>query len=764
MSIAASASAVQRQNTEAARLFVAALTGDASGLLTFQTFPDAGESELDPLVLHGSLEQHLETLLDAQDAGHGVFYGINEFDGKGRREANVVGLRALAADDDYGTVRPARLAVPPSIIISSGHGYHYIWLLHPGEPLDAFTDAQRRIAAKLGTDPKVSDLPRVLRLPGTLNLKDRSKPRPVELVMAKGERRYTIRQVLDGLGAGPLPVLAQPSAQLPSGPTVLASDPRFLAERYVSKIDAIQGEHGDQSTFRVACALLRDFGLDRATAWECFRNWNAQHASPPWAELELGKKFMNAERFGKGPMHSKLASVISTAIDANAGEQLADNASAPDPRDYCFDAPANRWRSWADDRWDEGLGETALNRMLENNHGLTERQMKAWKRQVPVVKGARPIYSARERVVKVGRDLYANTYRWPTVAPCAGDWSPIREVLANLVNNDAEALRYVIGWLARVVQGVHAGDPRRIGTALVFHGEKGTGKGVLEEVAKALLGPWNVAPIGQTELNSDFNSFLEGKLLVVANEVFSSDSRAASLVAKMKDNVTCLERTINKKGVPQYKAPAVENWILNSNSHRPVEVEKGDRRFTIFRTGPRIDVGLGALVADDARAGGPILQAFLAHLLALPASDLVGDYRPLRTAAKDDVLAASGNSATKFAAGVRERGFYSMTGAWANGGFVNLLDLYAQVEPPTLLSRRLMDVYRAYAAEINAPAQQETTLLAALREEIPTLQEKTLLVQGRRERVVLGLPGMFPAIDEPAGTGSDAVNPQTSLL
>jgi hypothetical protein len=354
--------------------------------------------------------------------------------------------------------------------------------------------------------------------------------------------------------------------------------------------------------------------------------------------------------------------------------------------------------------------------------------------------------------------LVANTYRPPTLAPAFGSWLAVERVLRNLVNHDEAAYAWLMGWLAKLVQAVHAGRPARIGTAPVFFGQKGTGKGVLEECVKALVGPWNVASIGQRELNSDFNSYLDGVLVVFANEVWTSDSRAASGIAKLKDAITCHDRLINKKGVAEVTRRAVENWLLSSNSHRPVEVERGDRRFTLVRTGPPIDVELGRLVADDARAEGPIIRAFLRHLLALPEEALVSDYRPLHTAAKDEVRAASGNSATKFAAQIATHGFWSVTGAWAQSAIgLGPRDLYLVdganfraldygVEPrfPVLLVRRLMEVYRAFATEIAAPVQQEATLLAAIREECPGVIEAVLLVDGRRERVIADLPQPLP--------------------
>lgn len=170
---------------DAARAFIAALTGSADTVVTFQTFVDGGwgDSDMRPAVVHSSLAEAWPRLCAAQEHGHGVFVMVNAGDGKGRSARNVVALRALFADDDYGTVTPAMLAeLSPEIVVRSGHGMHYYWRLRPGELVEAFKAAQQKIAAKLGTDPAVCDTSRVMRLPGTFNLKDRSDPRPVLLL------------------------------------------------------------------------------------------------------------------------------------------------------------------------------------------------------------------------------------------------------------------------------------------------------------------------------------------------------------------------------------------------------------------------------------------------------------------------------------------------------------------------------------------------------------------------------------------------------
>lgn len=750
-----------------ARRFLQALTGQPNPEVTFQTFVDSGESSLAPIILHGRLDECWPRLEEAQDAGHGVFVMVNEGTGFGRSNEHVRALRALFADND-GDGLPGCVKLP-NIVVRSGTGWHYYYLLKPAEPMTDFVLAQKAIAAKMRTDPKVCDLARVLRLPGTFNLKDRSSPKLVELLRSDREPLRSITGVLAYLNISQADLNAQrvPASASPppaSGDITLCSDAMSRAQGYIANITAtaraLGGNGRDLVCYKVAGALQKNFGLDDATAWNILKDWNRENCNPPLAEVELGKKWMNAKRYGKAPMAKRIAAVIKEATEDHVQDTVSEVATTNprlDPENWVCDISLGRpWRFWREGAWSEGIAESGLTRILKNEGGLNKKQIDRWQERVPVVDEAAPVYSSRDRTaVRADGTRVANTFRWPVLQPAEGDWTPIRRILLNLVAGDVDSYLWFEGWLGRMVQGIYNGRPERLGTAVTCCGAKGAGKGVIEEVMKPIVGRYNVASISQGTLDSPHNGWLEGKLLVCADECWTSDSRAPSQIAALKNNITCHERTINPKGRDQYTRTAVENWLIFSNSFRPVEVESGDRRLTIFRTGGPIPVELGAQVADDARADGPIVRAFLHHLLSLRPEELVGQYRPLNTAAKEEVARASGNSATKFAEDVKGRGFWSLTGAWSQNGLgKGPQDLYLAgpkglrciegVDGPVLLNRKLLDVYRAYAQEIGAPAQQEATLLAALREVLPGLTEATLSVEGRTEKVIAGLPGMLP--------------------
>jgi hypothetical protein len=156
--------------SEAARFL--ALLDPAATRFTFQTFDDNSERKNKRLarVVHGSLDECFPTLVRLNNLGAGIFVTVNETDFRGRTNSNIVRVRALFADFDNGAVLPRDGPRPYLIVQSSETGRHVYW--KPDNiALDAFTAGQEQIIKRFGSDPKIKDLPRVMRLAGFLHRK-----------------------------------------------------------------------------------------------------------------------------------------------------------------------------------------------------------------------------------------------------------------------------------------------------------------------------------------------------------------------------------------------------------------------------------------------------------------------------------------------------------------------------------------------------------------------------------------------------------------
>jgi putative DNA primase/helicase len=301
-----------REQTEE---FVRLLTGEPRSLMWWATFPDGeGDSSLAPQAFFATVDEVYEKLLEASDAGHGIFVAVNEADGAGRKTENIVRVRAVFADEDekdgHPPVMADALSPPPTMVVRSGGGRHFYWRVTDA-PLTVFTSAQRGIAAKLGTDPRICDLPRVMRCPGFPHLKDRSQPKPVFIEAASGEV-HALETVLAGLGIETAAVVGKTHSGTNGGPRVLVSNALDRARAYLSTIRAKEGDGGDLQTFKACASALWDFALDRQTAWELVKEWNATNATPPWSEEDLGRKFASAERNGSHEFGAALISESST--------------------------------------------------------------------------------------------------------------------------------------------------------------------------------------------------------------------------------------------------------------------------------------------------------------------------------------------------------------------------------------------------------------------------------------------------------------------
>ncbi len=158
------------QRSEAAK-HLAALTGrtqlttpDGGNIgdlkvFTFQTFADREVEDGRRLVrvLHGSLNQHFETLADLNTAGAGIYVAVNQTDGKGRRAENITHVRAQFVDLDGAPLAPVlEWSLKPRIVIETSPGkFHAYWLVtkEASTDFDGFRERQRQLVKLFNAEP-----------------------------------------------------------------------------------------------------------------------------------------------------------------------------------------------------------------------------------------------------------------------------------------------------------------------------------------------------------------------------------------------------------------------------------------------------------------------------------------------------------------------------------------------------------------------------------------------------------------------------------
>jgi putative DNA primase/helicase len=263
--------------------------------------------------------------------GHGAFVVVNA---GGDDAASITRIRALYVDFDVVDDHLDRLdLVPfePSIIVESSQGKHHAYWLVDGVPLEAFTDAQRKLIVLLGSDPSIKDLPRVMRIPGYLHTK--GAPYKSNIAHESGQR-YTWAEFSAWLNSLPMPLQV---AANDAGRGVAADPDALLAE-------LLAGTDVHHNALRIVGRMVAQ-GLDDALIRLVFAAAAPAVAAQRGAEratvlmgVELSGMINGARLKGYAPPVVRQFAEISAAVEAltdasesSAIECLAAEAQARSP-------------------------------------------------------------------------------------------------------------------------------------------------------------------------------------------------------------------------------------------------------------------------------------------------------------------------------------------------------------------------------------------------------------------------------------------------
>ena len=151
---------------------------------------------------------------------------------------------------------------------------------------------------------------------------------------------------------------------------------------------------------------------------------------------------------------------------------------------------------------------------------------------------------------------------------------PFLEFLKRWFPNDLER-QYFGWWLSHTVRR----PEQRIIATPVLRSQHGIGKGFLvETLLSSLLGKSSVAVCGLKDIVGDFNDVVEGKTLLLVDEVYKSKKSTTDSLKSFQGNATI---PLHRKHKPTITIDNYLNFIVTSNDHLPLMLEKGDRRFWI---------------------------------------------------------------------------------------------------------------------------------------------------------------------------------------
>jgi hypothetical protein len=146
--------------------------------VSFRTFDDGEMGSTNPIKLYGKLDDVAVKLTEENQKGSGVFWVVNRCKDKMQNDSSVVAVRAVFVDLDGAELAPViNSDLQPHILVeSSPKKYHGYWKVTGDFPVSEFSRYQKALAKKFHGDPVVSNLSRVMRLPGFWHNKDPKNP------------------------------------------------------------------------------------------------------------------------------------------------------------------------------------------------------------------------------------------------------------------------------------------------------------------------------------------------------------------------------------------------------------------------------------------------------------------------------------------------------------------------------------------------------------------------------------------------------------
>lgn len=186
------------------------------------------------------------------------------------------------------------------------------------------------------------------------------------------------------------------------------------------------------------------------------------------------------------------------------------------------------------------------------------------------------------------------------------------KLLFSVCGSDRDSLKRFLNWLAFIFQ-----KREKPGSAWLFHGTEGTGKGfMLRFLLKPLFGPEHVDQMLMNNVGSAFNSLLEGKLIMNIDEADMSRTHDPSeLMAKLRNWITEPRIVINEKHRVEESVRSHVSFIVTSNNLRPIIVPPGDRRWNVApRQETRIEIFPNEMAVLEQGEELPLLAKLLGEL------------------------------------------------------------------------------------------------------------------------------------------------------
>lgn len=183
------------------------------------------------------------------------------------------------------------------------------------------------------------------------------------------------------------------------------------------------------------------------------------------------------------------------------------------------------------------------------------------------------------RIIDDGDNRLLNMWTGPDIRASGNvvsrrDAGPFIEFLQRLFPIPEERY-YFRDWLAHAVR--YPGQ--RITATVLLRSDHGVGKGFLvETILSGLLGKSSVGTVALSEIVGNFNDALVGKTVILIDEVYKNPQWTVNTLKSIQGNRTV---TLRRKHIPDTTVDNFLNFIMSSNDHFPLPLEREDRRFWV---------------------------------------------------------------------------------------------------------------------------------------------------------------------------------------
>lgn len=338
------------QSSEIGRKFLNILNRDTFNFRALPDSPEAKENNPSATVsIHsGTFNTHALALKQMNDKGCGVFVQINGSDGNGSRAANITKAECFFIDLDGPPLENIdRLGLKPHMIVnSSPNKWHAYWVVDD-IPLEQFVSVQKRLAALMDSDQRITDLPRIMRLPGFLHMKDPNNPFLVSINTSSDHGPFAFEDFIAALETSEKTHRIEPPVRSAPRGNPSSSNEQSDLQRDKSALEHLIVNSGldlgdRQQWINVGIALKNTHGDDGFDLWQkmsaaadgyvdevdCQKTWDS-FSPPDGPPLTIGTYIAKAKKAGwkaprnpKGKKKKPAPAIIAVSLAEKAGDEF----------------------------------------------------------------------------------------------------------------------------------------------------------------------------------------------------------------------------------------------------------------------------------------------------------------------------------------------------------------------------------------------------------------------------------------------------------